>query len=238
MKTLLMVFATASLLTFCVTEITTAQIATHVVISEVYGGGGNAGSTYKNDFVELYNATAAPVSMTNWSIQYATAAGLFGNGATKKTIFSGTIPAYGFFLIKESQGAGGTTDLPIPNASGIIAMSAADGKIALANDTVTVTGSASVNVVDFVGYGSANQFEGSSAVGTLNNTSSAERKAQSTSTATSMASGGNDVARGNGWDSNNNNVDFVVQSTQGPQDRKSTRLNSSHIQKSRMPSSA
>lgn len=26
-----------------------------VVINEIYGGGGNAGSTYRNDFIELYN---------------------------------------------------------------------------------------------------------------------------------------------------------------------------------------
>ena len=33
-----------------------------VNISQVYGGGGNAGATYKNDFIELYNPGAAAVS--------------------------------------------------------------------------------------------------------------------------------------------------------------------------------
>ncbi len=32
---------------------------TGLVISEVYGGGGNAGATYTNDFIELYNPTDA-----------------------------------------------------------------------------------------------------------------------------------------------------------------------------------
>ena len=32
-----------------------------VVISEVYGGGGNSGATLKNDFVELYNGYEAAV---------------------------------------------------------------------------------------------------------------------------------------------------------------------------------
>ena len=33
----------------------------HLVISEVYGGGGNSGSVWKSDFVELYNPTAAAI---------------------------------------------------------------------------------------------------------------------------------------------------------------------------------
>ena len=31
-----------------------------VVISQVYGGGGNAGATHTHDFVELYNAARHP----------------------------------------------------------------------------------------------------------------------------------------------------------------------------------
>src|SRR5204863_6052271 len=34
----------------------------HIVISQIYGGGGNSGATFKNDFVELYNPTASPVN--------------------------------------------------------------------------------------------------------------------------------------------------------------------------------
>jgi hypothetical protein len=31
------------------------DVTSPVVISEVYGGGGNTGATYQNDFIELYN---------------------------------------------------------------------------------------------------------------------------------------------------------------------------------------
>jgi hypothetical protein len=31
-------------------------------ISQVYGGGGNAGATLRNDFIEVFNAGAAPAS--------------------------------------------------------------------------------------------------------------------------------------------------------------------------------
>ena len=49
--------------------------AASVVISQVYGGGGNSGATYRNDFVELFNRGAEPVSLAGWSIQYASATG-------------------------------------------------------------------------------------------------------------------------------------------------------------------
>ena len=36
-------------------------VSPNVVISQVYGGGGNSGATYKNDFVELYNLSTTAV---------------------------------------------------------------------------------------------------------------------------------------------------------------------------------
>ena len=52
-----------------------AAVSTTVVISQVYGGGGNAGATFKNDFIELYNVGAVAVDVSTWSVQYAAAAG-------------------------------------------------------------------------------------------------------------------------------------------------------------------
>src|SRR4029077_15503246 len=49
--------------------------ANGIVISQVYGGGGNAGSTFKNDFIEIFNADGATVNLNGWSVQYAAAAG-------------------------------------------------------------------------------------------------------------------------------------------------------------------
>ena len=190
-----------------------SQTVNHVVISEVYGGGGNSGSTWKNDFVELYNPTNAPVNVAGWSVQYASATGVFGNF---KTYLSGIIQPKSFFLIQESQGAGGTKDLPTPDAVGIIAMSATQGKIALVSDTLTVSGPTGGSVVDFIGYGAANTFEGSPTPA-LSNTTSAERKASATSTDVALAPGGSEEKAGNGWDTNNNANDFVIQSVIVPQ---------------------
>src|SRR3954471_22863778 len=46
-----------------------------VVISQVYGGGGNAGATIKNDFIELYNGGQDTVDLTGASVQYAATTG-------------------------------------------------------------------------------------------------------------------------------------------------------------------
>ena len=110
---------------------------TGVVISQVYGGGGNSGSTYTNDFIELYNPTASAVPLTGWSVQYAATTGT----NWQKTDLAGSIPAGGYYLVQEAQGAGGTTPLPTPNATGTIAMAAGAGKVVLLNtNTLTTRG--------------------------------------------------------------------------------------------------
>lgn len=50
-------------------------ISSNIVISQVYGGGGNSGATLKNDFIELYNLGLSSVDISNWSVQYASSTG-------------------------------------------------------------------------------------------------------------------------------------------------------------------
>ena len=142
-------------------------------ISQVYGGGGNTGATYTNDFIEIFNAGASTINLTGWSVQYASA-----TGATwQVTNLAGSIGPGQYYLIQEAQGAGGTTPLPTPDAIGTIAMSGTNGKVALANVTTALTGSCPLGatVIDFVGYGTANCFEGSGATPALTNTTAALR---------------------------------------------------------------
>jgi len=152
--------------------------ASGIVISQIYGGGGNAGSTFKNDFIEIFNADGAPVSLTGWSVQYSSAAGT----TWQVTALSGSLAPGQYFLIQESQGAGGTTNLPTPNTIGTIAMSATAGKVALVSSTTALSGSCPVGgaIVDFVGYGTgasgASCFEGTAAAPTLTNTTANLRK--------------------------------------------------------------
>ncbi|MEO6065022.1 MAG: lamin tail domain-containing protein, partial [Lysobacterales bacterium] len=131
-----------------------------VVISQVYGGGGNAGSVFTNDYIELFNNGAAPVTVTGWTVQYASATGT----SWTATPLTGTIAPGAYYLVQEAVGAGGTTPLPTPQATGAIAMSGTAGKVALVNNATALAGSGCpivVSVVDFVGYGAtANCFEG------------------------------------------------------------------------------
>lgn len=175
---------------------------TTVKISQVYGGGGNSGSTYTNDFIELFNADTNAIDVTGWAVQYA---GATITGAWQVTEICPSGPCViepgHYFLVEESQGANGTTPLPIPNASGTILMSATQAKVAVTNTAVPISGACPVagTVADLVGYGGANCAE-ISAAPVLTNTTAA-------------------IRRGNGCqDSDNNAADFV---TAGPIPRNS-----------------
>ena len=50
-------------------------VSTTVVISQVYGGGGNSGAPWHNDYIELFNLGGSAVDLTGWTVQYASAAG-------------------------------------------------------------------------------------------------------------------------------------------------------------------
>jgi uncharacterized protein len=146
---------------------------TSVVVSQVYGGGGNSGATYTHDFIELFNRSTNTVSLDGWSVQYASATGTSWQG----TALSGTLQPGQYYLVQEAPGAGGTEPLPTPDAVGSIAMSATNGKVALVNNSDPLSGICPLGgpVVDFVGYGSANCFEGSGAAPELSNTTAALR---------------------------------------------------------------
>ena len=43
----------------------TTNLAPHpIVISQIYGGGGNSGATYKNDYIELFNRGAVAIDVS------------------------------------------------------------------------------------------------------------------------------------------------------------------------------
>ena len=157
-----------------------AAAASNVVISQIYGGGGNAGAQYQNDFIELFNRSTSPVSITGWSVQYASATGT-GNFAA--TPLSGVLAAGQYYLVREAGGTVGSA-LPLPDASGTINMSATGGKVILANTSTSLacnggsapcSGAQLAQIVDLVGYDGANFFEGSAAAPMLSNTTSAQR---------------------------------------------------------------
>ena len=132
-----------------------------VLISQVYGAGGSTGATYNADYVELYNRSAASVSLSGWSVQYASAS----RTSWSATALSGSILPGKYYLVKLNSGSTGAA-LPTPDATGTTNLGSSSGKVALRNTTTAFTTSSPVGqsgLQDFVGFGSANAYEGSAA---------------------------------------------------------------------------
>ncbi len=191
MKNLFKAFSVLAILALMMSALpaqSAQAVSTSIVISQVYGGGGNSGATYKNDFIELYNLGSISVDVTGWSVQYASAAG----SSWLKTNLSGIIEPGKYYLVQEAAGAGGTVSLPTPNASGSIAMSATAGKVALVNNSTVLTGTCPTGLVDFVGFGPTANCSETSPTAVLSNTTAALRKLNGTQ------------------DTDNNSADFTV----------------------------
>ncbi|WP_144118564.1 lamin tail domain-containing protein [Catellatospora sichuanensis] len=151
-------------------------VSPDIVISQVYGGGGNIGATYTNDFIELFNRGPAQVDVSGWSVQYASA----GGNSWQTTPLTGVIMPGAYYLVQQAQGNAGTTPLPAPNVADNIAMNATAGKVALVTNQTTLTcgtGCATLaGVRDFVGYGpTASSYEGAGRAPLLSNSSAALR---------------------------------------------------------------
>ncbi|MCM3127985.1 S-layer homology domain-containing protein [Paenibacillus provencensis] len=161
-----------------------------IVISQVYGGGGNSGATYTHDFIELYNPTGEAVDLTGYTVKYASATGDFGT--IIPTELNGAIRPYSYYLIQQAKGNGGTAALPAPDQTGAINLSGTNGKVGLFLGE---------ELVDLIGYGNANEYEGSTAAPVLTNSTAAVRLA---------APGADPGSRG--LDTDNNAEDFSVAS--------------------------
>ncbi|KQQ46332.1 endonuclease/exonuclease/phosphatase [Duganella sp. Leaf126] len=145
-----------------------------VVISQVYGGGGNSGATYKNDFIEIFNRSSAAVDISGWSVQYASAAGSSWS-VTRVPANTAVLEPGQYFLFQQAAGSGGSTELPTPYVSGTLAMSGSAGKVALVSNGTALSGASpsSGALVDLFGY-NASGFEGAAGPG-LSNTTAALR---------------------------------------------------------------
>ncbi len=133
-----------------------------VGISQVYGGGGNSGATYQNDYIELYNRSGSAVDLSGWSVQYASATGT----SWSKANLSGTVPSGHYYLIQAHSGGGNGSTLPAADVVSTIDLSSSKGKVALLSTQTTIASGTSSPVgapglEDFVGYGNADAYEGS-----------------------------------------------------------------------------
>ena len=172
-----------------------------VVISQVYGGGGNSGATYTHDFIELFNRGTTSQNLTGWSVQYTSDTGT--TWTNKTDLPNVTLQPGQYYLIQEATNAAVGIALPTPDLNGIssasttatgINLSGTKGKVVLASSTTFVTGANPIDsqVVDKVGFGStATGFEGAPTA-SLSNSTSATR------------------LNGGCTDNNNNSTDFTI----------------------------
>jgi len=179
----------------------TPQVSPNIVISQLFGGGGLTNSPYQNDYVELFNRGNAPVSLSNWSVQYASATG--SNWLPAFPLPNFDLQPGQYFLLKfDSNGSVGsplpTPDFVVPvlQPEGFIPnLSSTNGKLTLVNISSRLPASTcptDPSIVDLVGYGStASCFEGA-------------RAATLTATTALLRSGGGCN------DTDNNSSDFIV----------------------------
>jgi uncharacterized repeat protein (TIGR01451 family) len=188
-----------------------------LVISQIYGGGGNSGAQYRNDFIEIFNrgTTTVDFSVTPYSAQYASSTS--GTWNVVAPLSNGTLAPGKYFLIQAGNagGTGGVT-LTSPDATGTVDMSSTGGKVALVLGTTAInsnttspasplTSSASpgcptnATIADFVGYGTtATCFEGAGRAPAPSSTTADFRKL------------------GGCQDTNNNNADFDAPAAPSP----------------------
>src|SRR3989304_141039 len=50
-------------------------VSTNIVVSQVYGGGGNTGATYTHDFIELFNLGSSSGAVDGWAVADASGSG-------------------------------------------------------------------------------------------------------------------------------------------------------------------
>ncbi len=165
-----------------------------VVITEVYGGGGNNGAAYNRDFVELRNVGTTPADLGTWSVQYGPAS--FGaSTAWAITPLTGVVVAPGDALLI-GQATGANTTLPsfTADVDGRIAMSGTGGRVALVADQTALPGGAAgtgiaalPQVIDYVGWGAATDFAGSAAAPATTNATSVSRSATAANTGDNRA---------------------------------------------------
>jgi hypothetical protein len=181
-------FVTAASL-FCASGLAQAvPTPGQVVISALYGGGGNSGARFTHDFVELHNRTNSALDVSGFTLQRGGATSAGGTAGASNTTLAfpaGTvIPAGGYVLVRAAAGAGGTDALPAPFIdntanSGGMTMGAGNGKMALVSNATLVANWDATTIIDYVAYGLTGTNPtrtGDTSLGALSNTTAMVRK--------------------------------------------------------------
>jgi predicted extracellular nuclease len=170
----------------------------NIVITQVYGGGGNASAVYSHDFIEIFNRGSTTVNLAGMSVQYASSKGTSWSvtALPNRDLLPGQ-----YLLIQEAAGANSPTAapaLPTPDVVTVSgggatnspsAMSATTGKVLLSSDIAAQSGDSpsGLTVLDLVGFGvltgtsNVTGFE-TAPIGAATNTKAVRRKVSCTDT--------------------------------------------------------
>jgi hypothetical protein len=167
----------------------TLAVSRSLVISELQTGTSTAAS---QEFIELYNPSAADVVLDGWSIQYKSASSVDAPSSwARRASLAGTIKAHGFYLIAPKVYLGGA------DAELSTGLAVAGGHVRLIDSSGTV--------IDLLAWGTANTPEGATAPAPVPD-ESLERRV-----------GALKEDGGNAIDSDNNYDDFDLRDAPQPQ---------------------
>lgn len=134
-----------------------------VLITQVYGGGGNSGATYKSDFIELINTTSSDINIGGWVVYYLSATSNLTN-AKYEFPANTIIKAGSYFSLKCADGTGttqaawpmpfdGTCTLTLGGTAGKIILLKSNAAFTLSNPPLIEEIINNANFGDYVPYG-------------------------------------------------------------------------------------
>lgn len=180
-----------------------------VVISQIYSGSGQVGSSYRYNYVELFNRTNEVIDINGWPISAASAAGNSGFSIGFVSSSGVYIGGGQYLLIQIGPAGASGAPLPVTPDFTIDQNIELAGRLAFSRAGTFLSGSCPTlpnsNIIDYVGYGTAATcFEGAGPTANL-----------APNTAAVRLSGGC-------TDTDNNANDFIV-SAPAPHNSGSTR---------------
>ncbi len=193
-----------------------AEVADHIVISEIQADSISGAGGTDDDWIELYNPTGQPIDLEagNYRIEKTLTSTspdiVIRIGNTDDGTYPGgtTIPAYGFYLIVRtdaSQGLKGIADAIGSRSE--FTWTGSDYTLYLG--TGAISGDDDPDIVDKVGFGSGATYYETSPALAIPEGKSIQRKVSE--------SVDEDGVNGPGWDTDNNYNDFFIQSSPYPQ---------------------
>ncbi len=127
--------------------LTFAESGTLVISQVQVSGDGGA----NDEFIEIYNPTDVDINLSDWSLQYKTASGVFPL-TTKKNFGDLTVPAKKYFLVGNT-GYNGSVTADLTHSVFAMSGSSTGATVFLVHSTTLLTSGTDSSIADKLGYG-------------------------------------------------------------------------------------